>query len=93
MWPSIGLCWGSVRRASLLELIEVAALHGFPTITVPPTVVERCLASGETLASLRKHLADTGIRVTVIDALTRDLSGSPARWRRGSARFLRSNIP
>jgi sugar phosphate isomerase/epimerase len=78
MWPTVGLCWGTVRQASLLELIDVAALHGFPTITVPPAVVELCLASGATVASLRKRLADAGIRVTVIDALTRDLPGSPS---------------
>ena len=78
MWPAIGLCWGTVRQASLLELIDVAALHGFPTITVPPAVFELCLASGATVASLRQRLADAGIRVTVIDALTRDLPGSPS---------------
>ena len=87
MWPAIGLCWGTVRQSSLLELIDVAALHGFPTITVPPNVFELCLASGETGASLRQRLAEAGIRVTVIDALTRDLPGSrfidevPAIWR------------
>jgi sugar phosphate isomerase/epimerase len=77
VWPSIGLCWGTIRQASLLELIEVAALHGFPTISVPPSVFEHSLASGATVASLRQRLADAGIRVTVIDALTRDLPGSP----------------
>ena len=55
----------------------MAALHGFPTITVPPAVFELCLASGTTVASLRRRLTDAGIRVTVIDALTRDLPGSP----------------
>jgi sugar phosphate isomerase/epimerase len=77
VWPAIGLCWGTVHQASLLELIDVAALHGFPTITVPPHVFELCLASGATVASVRQRLAQTGIRVTVIDALTRDLPGSP----------------
>jgi sugar phosphate isomerase/epimerase len=78
VWPSIGLCWGTVRQASLLEFIDVAAMHGFPTITVPPAVFELYLASGATVASLRKRLADAAIRVTVIDALTRDLPGSPS---------------
>jgi sugar phosphate isomerase/epimerase len=87
VWPSIGLCWGTVRQASLLELIDVAAQCGFPTITVPPNIFELCLASGATVASLRQRLAGAGIRVTVIDALTRDLPGSrsidevPAIWR------------
>ncbi len=77
MWPRVGLCWGTVRQASLLQLIEVAETHGFPTITVPPAVFELCLASGTTVAGLRRRLSDAGIRVTVIDALTRDLPGSP----------------
>ena len=88
MWPAIGLCWGTVRQASLLELIDVAKMHGFPTITVPPHVVELCLDSEATPSSLRRRLADAEVRVTVIDALTRDLPGAaaagdiPAMWRR-----------
>ena len=58
MWPSIGLCWGTVRQAALLEFIDVAAMHGFPTITVPPPYSSLCLASGETVASLRNRLAE-----------------------------------
>ena len=78
MWPDIGLCWGTVRQASLLELIDVAGLHRFPTVSVPPQIVDRCLASGATVASLRRRLADAKVRVTVIDALTRDLPGAPS---------------
>jgi len=87
MWPIIGLCWGTVHQASLPELIDVAALHGFPTITVPPHVFELSLRSGMTAASLRQRLRAAGVRVTVIDALTRDLPGSasidevPQIWR------------
>ena len=32
----IGLCWGTLYRASLTNLIEAAARHDFPTITVSP---------------------------------------------------------
>lgn len=78
MWPAIGLCWGSVRQASLLELIDVAAIYGFPTITVPPHIFDLCLASGTTIASLRKRLAEAAVRITVVDALTRDLPGAPS---------------
>ncbi len=87
MWPTVGLCWGTLRQASLPELIDVAELHGFPTITVPPHVIDQCLKSDATVASLRRRLAEGGIRVTVIDALTRDLPGAarsediPAVWR------------
>jgi sugar phosphate isomerase/epimerase len=87
VWPAIGLCWGTVRQASLLELVDVAALYGFPTITVPPHVLDLCLASGTSPAALRRRLSDNAIRVTVIDALTRDLPGAadidevPVIWR------------
>jgi sugar phosphate isomerase/epimerase len=76
MWPAIGLCWGSVRQCSLLDCIDVAAAHGFPTLTVPPHIVEQSLSAGETLASLHKRLADAGVHVAVIDALTRDVPGA-----------------
>lgn len=88
MWPAIGLCWGTVRQASLGELIDVAGLHRFPTISVPPHIVDQHLASGEGAASLRRRLAKAGVRVTVIDALTRELPGAPSPdevppiWRR-----------
>ena len=77
MWPAIGLCWGTVRQSSLLELIDVAVAYGFPTITVPPHIVDLCMASGVTVAQLRRRLVDGGVKVTVIDALTRDLPGAP----------------
>jgi hypothetical protein len=53
MWPSIGLCWGTVRQSSLLELIDVAVAHGFPTITVPPHIGMAC---GVTVADVRRVL-------------------------------------
>lgn len=87
MWPAIGLCWGTVRQASLWELIDVAGRYGFPTVTLPPHVIDLCLAGGATPASLRRGLAEAGVQVTVIDALTRDLPGAaawtdiPAMWR------------
>ncbi len=77
MWPAVGLCWGTIRQSSLLELIDTAEMHGFPTITVPPHIVEQYVDSGATLTSLRRRLAQSGVRVTVIDALTRDLPGAP----------------
>lgn len=85
--PAIGLCWGTIRQASLLELIELAAAFGFPTLSVPPHIIEPCLASGNSLSELRQRLADAGLRITVIDALTRDLPGAaridevPETWR------------
>jgi sugar phosphate isomerase/epimerase len=99
MWPSIGICWGTVRQSSLLELIDVAAAHGFPTITVPPHIIDLCMTSGVTVAHVRRRLADGGVKVTVIDALTRDLPGAPpideipAIWRENWKYSLDDLIP
>ena len=71
----IGLCWGTLQNASLLELIEAAGRHGFPTLSIRPDAVVDCLESGTSEAALRKHLADAGVRVRVIDALASDMPG------------------
>jgi len=73
----IGLCWGSLQRASLLELIEAAGRHGFPTLSVRPDAVTKALREGLSAGALRKHLADAGVRVTVIDAISGALPGQP----------------
>jgi len=73
----IGLAWGTLQKASLLELIEIAGRHGFTTLGLRPDVVlETVEAVGET--GLRKRLADARTRVRVIDAMTRGLAGQPA---------------
>jgi sugar phosphate isomerase/epimerase len=74
--PDIGLCCGTVMKAGLLELIEVAARHGFPTITVRPATFAAALEQGVDEKALRRRVRDAGLRVTMIDALTRDLPGA-----------------
>jgi sugar phosphate isomerase/epimerase len=70
----IGLCWGTLQRASLLELIEAAGRHGFPTLSVQPeAVISGVEALGE--AGLRKRLRDAGVRVRVLDAIWDALPG------------------
>jgi sugar phosphate isomerase/epimerase len=73
----IGLCCGTVMAAGLPELIEVAARHGFPTITVRPMSFLEALDAGLTEAALRRRLADAGVRVTQIDCLKSGLPGMP----------------
>ncbi len=65
--------------ATLPELIETAARHGFPTITARPATFAAALKIGFTERSLRKLLADAGVRVTMVDALTKGLPGVPPR--------------
>ena len=72
----IGLCWGTLQNADLLQLIEAAGRHGFPTLSVRPVSVFAAVeAVGE--AGLRRRLADAGTRVRVIDALSGGLPGLP----------------
>jgi sugar phosphate isomerase/epimerase len=83
----IGLCWGTLRNADLLGLIEAAGRHGFPTLSVQPAAV---FAAVETIgeAGLRRRLADAKVRVRVIDALAQGLPGMPAPATSGPAAGL-----
>ena len=74
----IGLCWGTLQRATLIELIEAAARHGFPTLSIRPDMVQTTLDEGISESALRRHLGDAGVRVRVIDALTAGLPGQSA---------------
>jgi sugar phosphate isomerase/epimerase len=74
----IGLCCCTVLGATLPELIETAARHGFPTITARPATFAAALQAGFTERSLQRLLAANGIRVTMVDALTTGLPGVPA---------------
>jgi sugar phosphate isomerase/epimerase len=71
-----GLCCGMFLDASLPELIDIAARHGFPTITARPLAVAAALDAGLTERTLRRLLADAGIRVTMVDALSTGLPGA-----------------
>lgn len=66
----IGLCWGTLQQASLLELIEAAAQHGFPTLSVRPDMILSALADGISEVALRRRLRDAGVRIVTIDAIT-----------------------
>lgn len=74
----IGLACGTLLRLPLHELIEVAARYGFGTITARPLSFTEAIAEGSTEASLRRHLSDAGLRVTMIDCLSKGLPGMPS---------------
>lgn len=74
----IGLCWGTLQRAALAELIEAAGRHGFPTLSVRPDMVQSALESGLSDRAIRQRLQDAGVRVRVIDALSGGLPGMNA---------------
>jgi sugar phosphate isomerase/epimerase len=73
----IGVCWGALQNADLPQLIEAAGRHGFPTITVRPAAFLAALEAGQTEQGLRRRLADAGVRVRVIDAISKGLPGLP----------------
>lgn len=74
----IGLCWGTLQNANLIELIEAAGRHGFPTLSIRPDMVRACISGGTSVAELRRRLADAGLRVRVIDALAAGMPGMAA---------------
>lgn len=75
--PAIGLCWGTIGKASLTELIEAAARHGFPTISIAPSQYHEAVEAGLDGTPLRRRLADAGVQVRVIDAVSLGLPGMP----------------
>ncbi len=74
----IGLCWGTVYKASLIEMIEAAARHRFPTLSFPPALYSASIEAGLDAASLRRRLTDAGTRVRVVDCISGGLPGMPA---------------
>jgi sugar phosphate isomerase/epimerase len=72
----IGLCGSTLMDTGLVDLIDLAVRHGFPTITVRPSSFTEALEQGHTETSLRQLIKELGIRVTQIDALTATLPGA-----------------
>lgn len=77
---TLELNWGTVRQASLVELIDAAGAAGFGAITVPPGWYSAALAEGHTDAGLRDRLAERGVEIGYIDALTTGLPGQTAEF-------------
>lgn len=68
------LCCGTVRQASLPELIRAAAGAGFDAITVNPTLYRDAGLSDD---GLRALLSEQGVRVTNVDGFGSGLPGVP----------------
>lgn len=79
------LCWGSVPQADLMQLVDLAARHGFPEVSVRPSQFTQSSVDRERLVAQCRRL---GVAVGVIDALMTHLPGSagpdraPTSWRR-----------
>lgn len=68
------LCCGTVRQATLLELIDVAGAAGFDAITTHPHSYRE---AGVADAEIRARLRDAGVRVTNLDGFGHGLPGMP----------------
>jgi sugar phosphate isomerase/epimerase len=73
----LGLGTGNFLTASLPELIDLAARHGFPTVTVRPMAVLQALEQGLSEKTLRHRFTDAGVRPTLLDGLASALPGVP----------------
>jgi sugar phosphate isomerase/epimerase len=76
--PDIGLGCANLLQDPLPEFIDAAERAGFRRITVRPYTFVQALEDGWTEAALQRRLADAGIVVTMIDALTIALPGTPS---------------
>jgi sugar phosphate isomerase/epimerase len=73
--PPVGFGCATLFTAGVVDIIELAARHGFPTITARPAAFLEALEEGETGQGLRRRLSDAGVTVRVIDGLSHALPG------------------
>jgi len=74
--PDIGLGCANLLSATLPEFIDAAERAGFRRITVRPHAFVQSVRAGWTEDAIRHRLADAGIAVTMIDAITDALPGA-----------------
>ena len=74
--PSFELCWGTVQRASLLELLQCAEGAGFASVAVQPGSYLELPPARKREA--RQFVASSRVRVKVVDAILGGLPGSPS---------------
>lgn len=72
---TVGMCWLTLPKAGFIELVELSARFGFPTVSLGPVLVQDRIAAGDTPAVLRKRIADAGVRIAYIDAIVSGLPG------------------
>jgi sugar phosphate isomerase/epimerase len=75
--PDIGLATANLLQLTLPQFVDVAERAGFHRITVRPYAYAQALEAGWTEDALRRRLADAGITVTMVDALSRVFPGVP----------------
>jgi sugar phosphate isomerase/epimerase len=71
----MGLCCGTIEKANLKELIEVAGRYGFSALDTKPGLYLDARAAGASDADLRALLEINGVRIEVIDTFGPILPG------------------
>ncbi len=73
----IGLCWGTVRDMPVVELIEIAARHGYGSVMPIPL---QLVGDGVPPArALRRRLDDAGVGIVTLDGVLSMLPRMP-QW-------------
>ncbi|MEO6718402.1 MAG: sugar phosphate isomerase/epimerase [Novosphingobium sp.] len=72
-----GLCWGTLHQATLPQLIDAAARHGFATLSFPPYLYADWLGAGYSSQMLLRKMRNAGVRLTVADCISAGLPGMP----------------
>jgi hypothetical protein len=49
----VSLCWGTMMRATLPDLVDVAGSTGFDAVSITPAMYADALASGMSVADMR----------------------------------------
>jgi sugar phosphate isomerase/epimerase len=80
---AVSLCWGTVMRAGLPDLIDVAGSAGFDAVSITPHMYAEAVASGMSGADIRRRCAAAAVAVSLIDPLMSALPGSPDPARAG----------
>jgi sugar phosphate isomerase/epimerase len=71
------LCWGTVQSATIETLVEVASENGFESVTVTPWMGHELLDEPDRLATVRRSMKASGVRIGCLDAVMRGLPGVP----------------
>jgi sugar phosphate isomerase/epimerase len=66
---TVGLCYGTVMDAGLMEMIDAAGHAGFDSVSVSPGLYQAARTSGRTDTDLRRALDEQGLEVAMIDPL------------------------
>ena len=74
---AVSLCWGTLMRAGLPELVDVAGSTGFDAVSITPAMYADALSSGMSVGDIRQRCSDAGVVVSLIDPLMSALPGSP----------------